>query len=300
VIGVHQRTISDWKRGKYNFSESVFDALLALVSINKCELKYEEINVAKQRSRAGSIGAKARFEKYGQIGTVEGRKKGGRASYEARRNLDGDMFNRKSIRKPNESVKLSEFIGICMGDGSITDYRLAISLNNEDDVEYIEFVVELGKNLFGIEASVHKLKYARCSVVVFNGIELINYLTGKGLPKGDKIRAGLDIPEWVYCDQSYVKSCIRGLFDTDGSIFLETHHIKNKKYSYPRMAFVSASEALREQVCDGLIGLGIAAKIRGNRNVTIERFTDVEKYFKIVGSSNQKHLDRYAQFGEVA
>ncbi len=48
-----------------------------------------------------------------------------------------------------------------------------------------------------------------------------------------------------------------------------------------------------------LISLGIGAKIRGNRAVTIERFTDIQEYFRIVGSSNPKHVRRFAQFGGV-
>lgn len=94
-------------------------------------------------------------------------------------------------------------------------------------------------------------------------------------------------------------ACLRGIFDTDGSIFLETHRIKGVVYSCPRMTFVNASPPLVESIHKSLTTLDIHATKRGSRKVTIERFTDIDKYFKIVSSSNPKHLERYTTFGGV-
>jgi len=45
--------------------------------------------------------------------------------------------------------------------------------------------------------------------------------------------------------------------------------------------------------------LGIKSKIRGERVVSIEHFTEIQKYFTIVGSSNPKHVRRFISFGGV-
>ena len=65
------------------------------------------------------------------------------------------------------------------------------------------------------------------------------------------------------------------------------------------MALVSLSPPLRRTVAAKLIDLGMNGLVRSNRSVTLERFTDIEKYFKIVGSRNPKHLNRWTAFGGV-
>jgi len=299
VLSVHRRTISDWKRGKYNIEQSSFKKLVLLSAVKIDVLKYDVIDPLRQKALASKLGGKARWKKYGSLGTKEDKVKGGVNSYKKRVSDLSDIFEKKQISKPQPSVALAEFVGICMGDGGITKYQLSISLNDEDDKEYMDYVSKRAMELFDIEVKFQKRVGKKCTNLVMSSVELVDYLVLKGLPIGDKIRAGLDIPEWVKSDQNYAGACIRGLFDTDGSIFLETHRVKGRIYSYPRMSFVSASEPLRESVCDALLAIGINALIRSNRCVTIERFTDIEKYFRIVGSSNEKHLRRFAQFGGV-
>jgi len=298
-LGKNRRTVADWKRGKFNMSAQDFQKLVHVARIGSEQLKPIYIDEDIRKRIIGRIGGKAQWEKNGSIGTREDRIKVGKASYEARKENINDIFSRKIITKPKISSKLAEFVGISMGDGSITNYQLTISLNSIDDAEYIEYVAGLGWELFGIAPRISKLNRSNCTNLIFSSVELINYLLDKGLPKGDKIRANLDIPIWIRCDTELVSSCLRGLFDTDGSVFQETHRIMDKNYSYPRLSFVSASESLRTSVCDTFIELGINAKIRNNRSVNIERFTDIEKYFRIIGSSNPKHLLRIARFGGV-
>jgi transcriptional regulator with XRE-family HTH domain len=298
-LGLSRRTISDWKRGKYNIEQVSFLKLVDLTDIAIQDLHYEIIDPDKQRLFASSLGGKAKWKKYRSIGTIEDRRKGGHTSYRNRYKDQDDIFARTKIKKHQKSVTLAEFIGICMGDGSITNYQVTISLNSEDDKEYISYVSECVKELFGLKVKLQKRTKKKCMNVVISSVELVELLMGYGLPKGDKIRANLDIPDWILRNRDYTIACLRGLFDTDGCIYLETHKRKSGAYSYPRLSFVSASEPLRQSVCDAYNDLEITGKIRMNRSVNIERFTDVEKYFKIVGSSNDKHLRRFAQFGRV-
>jgi len=299
VLHLSNRTISDWKRGKYNIEQSSFLKLVELSGTTIEKLDYKVIDPDEQRLIASRLGGKARWEKHGSIGTIEDRRKGGYASYENRHKNRDTIFARTKIKQQQESTALAEFIGICMGDGSVTNYQVTISLNSKDDKEYINYVEHCVNQLFGLKVKLQKRTKKNCINVVISSVELVEFLISCGLPKGDKIQARLDIPSWILQNQDYTIACLRGLFDTDGCIYLETHKTKSGIYSYPRLSFVSASECLRHTVYEAYTSLDIHAKIRMNRSVNIERFTDIEKYFKIVGSSNDKHIRRFAQFGGV-
>ena len=105
----------------------------------------------------------------------------------------------------------------------------------------------------------------------------------------------VDIPDWVKDNLEFEKACMRGLMDTDGCLFWEYHKIKDKKYCYPRLSFVTASVPLRNSVVAILEKLNLHPKIRGEnqRYVQIEEKEKISDYFKIVGSSNPKHLNKY-------
>lgn len=65
---------------------------------------------------------------------------------------------------------------------------------------------------------------------------------------------------------------------------------------YQRISFVSHLKPLRESVWKGLSELGFHPKIRNNRSVQLEREIDIIDYFRIVGTSNPKHRQRYKEF----
>jgi len=298
MTGFSGKTISDWRRGKHTMPQSVYKQLIQLA----CTEGFSSVVLVdekQQKSRAGKVGGRAQWVKNGSIGTLDDKKSGGRASYNKRRFNKDDIFTLVAIKKPNPSEKLAEFMGIMIGDGSVGPYQATVSLNMTDDAEFVTHVAGLAEELFGICPTVQVRKKSNCSVVTLSSKLLVEYLQAQGLPMGDKIRAGLDIPNWIMCDSNYARLCLRGIFDTDGSIFLETHNIKGKKYSYPRMSFVSYSEPLIESIFEALLRLGFEPRVRMGRKVNLERFTDIEKYFKIVGSSNPKHLRRFAEFGGV-
>jgi hypothetical protein len=299
-LGFHRRTISDWCRGKYLIPLDAYESMIVLSKLNPIVFCPVLISEKEQRQKAGLIGGTKYWEKYGRIGTLEDRIKGGMASYQKRKHNIADIFTRNMILKPQMSSKLAEFTGISMGDGCITDYQVCISLNSTDDRDYIIYIAQLCEELFGLEPAITQKGKTNCTNIVLSSRELVEFLANLGLPLGDKIRNHLDLPDWIKENEHYSRACVRGLFDTDGSIFLETHRIKDKMYSYPRWSFVSASEHLRESAFAILVNHGLEPKLRMDRSVNLERFTDIEKYFKMIGSSNLKHVNRFRKFGEVA
>ncbi len=299
TIGVHERTISDWRRGKFSIPSDAFQKLVAASGASESELNVIHIDDRKRKSSAGKQGGNTYLRRYGPPGSRDSRVKGGTNSYIARASVTTDIFARKVILRPKMSPYLAEFIGIMIGDGSITPYQAIVSLNTTTDKEYIVYVNALIKRLFGLESTLRPKLPADCTNIVVSSRDIVEFLLSLGLPLGDKVRAGIDIPEAFKKDPDLLAACLRGIFDTDGGIFLEKHMRPQGVYAYPRMAFVSASPRLRQSIYDGLTSLDIRSKERQHRSVNIERFTDIKKYFRIVGSSNPKHLERYTLFGGV-
>lgn len=298
-LGVHVRTVRDWRRGKYTIPSEKFLVLLELSGNRPGDNQVSIVSRWWHTSAAGNKGGKAYMAKYGSAGTLESRRAGGESSYVKRKLHDNDIYARKPILRPEFSTELAEFVGIMLGDGHVDRYQITVALNSEVDQEYAGFVKSLIERLFGIRVNVSLRIKAKCVILTASSVELVEYLETIGLIGGNKVTQQVAIPDWIMNDREYSLTCVRGLFDTDGSVFLERHQIHGAQYCYTRMAFVNMSVPLRNGVREILQESGIDARIYAERNVTIGRFTDIEKYFRIIGSSNPKHLRRFAQFGGV-
>ena len=290
--------MTDWKRGKYSIPSQHFEKLITFMPDPEA-LAYQTKEDWWFTSKAGEIGGKVSYQKHGLLGTKESRSRGGLNSYAARKNNPSDIFKKNDITVPQISEKLAEFIGILIGDGNMTAYQVSVALDAETDKGYVNFVTNLMFEFFGLQPTIRKVKNSRCNTITISSIQLVNHLHSLGILKGHKINQGLDIPFWIQEDLEFSKACLRGIFDTDGCIFQEIHRIGIKLYAYPRLSFVSASPTLLDTIFQVLSNLEFTPKLRHNR-VNLEKRSDIDDYFHVVGSSNIKHWERYKQFGGVA
>jgi len=297
ALTVNERTLREWRKGSYTMPMAHFEELARYSGRPPEDYAPEYMPEWWHTSSAGKVGGASYMDKHAALGTQDSRRQGGLNSY-AKRSGPGDIYARKSIVKPPLSPELAEFIGIMIGDGSVGSYQISVTLDARTDVEYALYVGRLASRLFGIEVATTVREKQGCIVLTLSSVELSAYLVSLGLPRGNKVMQAVAMPQWVANDLGHATACVRGIFDTDGSVFQEVHKIKDARYSYPRAALVSASLPLLQDVHGVLCRLGVDAKVR-SRRVSIERFTDIEKYFRIVGSSNPKHLRRYAQSGGV-
>lgn len=292
---VSRRTVFDWRRGKYLIPEEAYKTLLGLLSTDGQEFEIRFIDERVQKAMAGRLGGASFMGRYGSLGNQATRQLGGQNSYAKHKDSLNGIFAKKLITLPSPSEELAEFFGIMIGDGTIAKYQIGIALNLTDDREYANFVTELLSKLFATEPSLQLRPKSNCIVITTSSIVLVEYLTGLGLPKGDKLRAGLDVPTWILEDRRFIIACLRGMFDTDGCVFWENHVIKGKTYSYPRVSFVSASLPLRTSIYEMLTQLELCPKMRNNRSVNLEKAEDINSYFRIVGTSNPKHTTRFME-----
>lgn len=199
----------------------------------------------------------------------------------------------KPVGKPIHSPELAEFVGIMMGDGGISSYQATVTLHRIDDLEYSAFVVDTITHLFGYTPYVLDRERESALSIVMSRIELVRFLQEIGLPIGDKIRSGLDIPVWIKARKDLLVHCIRGLIDTDGSVFTHSYMSKGKRYSYKKLSFTSASKPLLQSMVIALREFGMHPRIGRNRDVRLDSIADMKRYFAIIGTHNPKHLRRY-------
>ena len=202
----------------------------------------------------------------------------------------------KKIKIPKESVELAELYGIMLGDGNLTvkkaykigTYQIRIVGDSRKDKEYlINYVKPLIEKLFEIEVKTFKQKKTNALYLVSTSKKLTEFFISKGFKSGDKIRNHLEIPNWIRQNPKFLKKCLRGLYDTDGSAYKLTN-----QNSY-QICFTNYNLVLLNQTRESIIQLGInPSKITKGRDLLITKKSELRKFLNEVGFSNAKHIDK--------
>jgi hypothetical protein len=201
--------------------------------------------------------------------------------------------HRLPVALPFQSERLAEFCGIMLGDGGITNYQVRITLHTNEQ-EYARFVAQLAEELFSVKPRCYIRKDKKAFDLVLSRIEIVEFLVGVcGLVQGNKVIREICIPAWIKKEERYRIACMRGMFDTDGSVFTHTYAAKGKKYSYKKLGFTSCSLPLLRSAREILVSEGIHCRYGSRSDIRIESTSSVRNYFKVFGSHNPKHLYRY-------
>ena len=206
--------------------------------------------------------------------------------------------HRKIVRIPRRSKKLAEFIGIMLGDGGINnDWQANVSMNSVADAEYAIYVENLIVSLFGIYPAVRKRKERNTLVISMASTTVVDYLVSLGLPKGNKLKAGLKIPKWILGNPSYRVACVRGLVDTDGCLYIHSHSVGGNKYRNIGLSFSSYSPILIEQVAMLFEESGIMPHISGRgTDIHLYRVNAVDRYLTVFGTSSERLRSVYREW----
>jgi len=206
--------------------------------------------------------------------------------------------NTKEFLKPPNSKKLAELFGIILGDGHIENYKQGKKIRNysvtitgheEDDKEYMtKYVPSLIYKLLKERVYFGNPKSNKAIFVRVYGKRIVNFLKEKELSSGNKKTNNQGIPRWIKKDKELLRYCIKGLIDTDGSV-----HKISKDRKDLRICFTSYIPNLLREVKNSLEILGVSSSkiIKGNQ-IFVTKKSDVERYFKEIGFSNKKHLNR--------
>lgn len=191
---------------------------------------------------------------------------------------------------PRYSENLAEFFGIMMGDGGINNpWQANITVNSIKDKDYSKYIFTLCGELFGVTPVIWKRKGMNALIISLASTSIVDFLVKNGLPRGNKLKNGLNIPEWILNKSHYRKACVRGLMDTDGCAFVHIHRINNKVYKNIGLTFTSYSPKLIFEVADILEEFGIVPHIsKRGRDIYLYQADSVVKYLNIFGTSNHR------------
>ena len=202
--------------------------------------------------------------------------------------------------------KIAEFIGIMLGDGSIgiydtkvgnkikKHYVVKVTLDSRNK-KYISYVSNLMKEILDVEPKLHFKKKENAADIRIFRREKVNYVLNEiGLkisPKWNK----MEIPDKFMKEKLY-PHILRGLFDTDGSVT----RFNNNGILYPRIEIKICPSPAQKQFMNILNKLGIHYKIqkldRGEIRVRISGKNELEKWFNVIGSSNELYIQKAEQF----
>ena len=291
---INPRTLRDWKKGTYTFPEEFSIKIGHQLHVHLPSTAVIK-NETEIRALAGKIGGIASIKKYGNPGTAIGRSKGGMNSLTTHQRMNTGFKIAKIFSVPQITAEFAEFIGIMLGDGGITKYQIRITLNKIDDKEYVKYVRELINQIFQEYPSLQYKKGKAVDLVV-SGKNLVQILLSYGLVKGDKIKQQIQIPSWINNNNDFGLSVLRGLFDTDGSVYLDKHYKKEIVYKSVCVAYTSYSVLLRLNIYDTLCKFGFSPTVSTKNRIMLRKRKDVIHFFDLVKSNNKKHIMRYAKY----
>lgn len=301
-LRVNERTLKEWKKGNNTLPEESFKKLVIIAGMKMTDFIYDILPENWNVSGAAKKGGLATVAKYGNPGTKEGRVKGGRNSLVTHNKFNTGFKIKKQIFEPKQSKELAEMLGILVGDGHLCTYQTTMTTNSITDIEHAKFVSGLFKKLFKIEVPIQKNSGSNSVDVIVSSKKLADFLALMGMTKGNKIHNGLHIPEWIMENNKFWRPFIRGLFDTDGCVYLDRHYRGNKIYKHIGWTISSNADKLVIDIIKVLEGLGFSPSYRKSQHsVYLRKQAEVYRYFVEIGTHNSKHASRYKKFvGEVA
>lgn len=197
--------------------------------------------------------------------------------------------------------ELSEICGIFAGDGTLYKTKRGIVLEVRGGLDEITYykrhVKNLFSKLFSSELKVIRRKYkGGCTVGIRKcGRTVLNIFHNElGFPVGKKSDV-VEIPDFVINSNNpdVWTSYLRGIFDTDGCIYLNRVKRGIKIYTHPRIQFTSKSMKHLSQIKRLLARLGFNSHIeRNNSKVTLGGWSTSQRFIDVVKPANERHNKR--------
>ena len=214
------------------------------------------------------------------------------------------------MKIPKISEELAEETGWHIGDGSMNLYLrkgkekgiYQLRGHIEDDKEhYLVRIKQLFEGLYNLKISLREMSSTRVFGFQIWNNELVNFKKSLGLPLGKKW--DVLIPKVFLQSRELKIAVIRGIFDTDGSIYLEK---KNNKL-YPTIYIGTICKSLAEQLEFILKEEGFRVTIYSQLNnlhfkrqryykVNIRGVKMFHKFMEEISPKNPKHIRKYHDF----
>ncbi len=282
-LNVPYSTLKSYYKEEFSLPKNLFDDFCHLVKIDKDRLDVAILESNWGQIKGGKKGIRILQEKY-----PEEIKKWRMLGLKNSPVFKGDFSISKKIKIPELDEKLAEFIGAYLGDGTLNKYQLKIAGDYRYDNLYYNYLSRLVQELFGISASVQRIKNNNTSLLIIYSKNVCSFLNKNfNIKYGHKIKNKTIIPEQILEDKKLSIACLRGLMDTDGSVSR-----RGRKGSQFCIQFTSHNKFLLKQVYDLGKKIGIFT-FYDKTGAGTNKWENIKKYFQIVGSSNPKHIVRF-------
>jgi hypothetical protein len=172
--------------------------------------------------------------------------------------------------------RTAELIGIILGDGHLSkkiNNCLCITLHNEEQ-ELISHTTQLCKNVIDKEPRKYNLKGSKAVQLKINSKEVVEELLELGLKTGNKVDNQVNTPHWVKDEEKYQKACLRGLIDTDGSIYTQSTDKRTI------IQFKNRSQPLLRDFKEMCKNLGIEPSNAGKFSVQVAAQIEVSRFIE--------------------
>ncbi len=199
-----------------------------------------------------------------------------------------NLNHSNKVTLPKKSKTLAEFVGICLGDGCASKYQTSVSLNATADALYIPYVTTLATKLFP-GATVTHVKRVKHNVVDIriNSRSVASFMKSMGIVSHAKY-----VPSWIVDNPTYVKACIKGLFDTEGSISFKAYNHRKGTSIYKQLNFRNVNLNLMTFVRDSLLRMGFKPTMTLKKSLYLSNHASIELYRKTMTFGNPKLLER--------
>lgn len=215
-----------------------------------------------------------------------------RLGIKVNKNKKVHAFNRRRLPANIKKDKLlAEIVGILLGDGHLSSGQVWVTLGTKEKA-YADHVDELFFKIFGYHLKPCFRKDGNLDLYI-GFKELVNYFKDMGLVE-HKIRSQVGVPLWILKNYKFHACCLRGLFDTDGSIY--------KIRSGHQISFRNMSVPLLKNIRYMLSEIGFNPSQISNFSVYLTRKGDLSRFRSIIGSRNTfkyNRLNKWAVGGVV-
>jgi DNA-binding transcriptional regulator WhiA len=201
--------------------------------------------------------------------------------------IEKRLYLKKEIGEISLDEKLAEIIGVLNGDGHISKNKKEICVvGNRNEERYACYLKDLFEKkliiIFSLFLHDNRFKLKGCSVKLSEF-----FIKVYGLPQGNKM-GKLHIPKKIIINKKLLKYYIRGLFDTDGTIYLRR---KNDAV----IEISSADDKYLVEIKSALQSLGFSVSLLKN-HIAIYKKEEIKYFFQLIKPANSKHLKKYQNY----
>ena len=192
---------------------------------------------------------------------------------------------RTDIRIPSYSSELAELLGVLLGDGSITHFQIWVTLGTKE-MAYAKYVLTLIQKVFGGTPRI-TIRKSGYKDVYLGSTLATKWLFQEGLVR-NKVLSQVGVPTWIFDSDDYMKSFLRGFFDTDGSIYKLRYgtQISLTNHSWPLLCSLQKMLQL----------LRYHPSAISLHKVYLTRVPEIKKFFREIQPANPKHQRRFKKF----